>query len=101
VLGVDSTGRVTLPAEARKAIGVPCETSVAAIRRGMTVILRSGGVRLFVPVDGRWPIELPPWPQRRNPAARSGRSQSSRVADGPRSPTTIADELIDVAGEER
>lgn len=42
VLGVESTGRVTLPAEARKAIGVPSETSVAASCRGTTLVLRPG-----------------------------------------------------------
>ena len=59
VIGVESTGRITLPPGARGVLG--SESSVQAISREGVLVLHHGGVGASLPIDRRGRLILPAW----------------------------------------
>jgi hypothetical protein len=58
VVGVEPTGRITLPPGARRVLG--SESSAQAVSRG-GMVLHRGGVGASLPIDGRGRLILPAW----------------------------------------
>ena len=59
VVGVEPTGRITLPPGARQVLG--SESSAQAVSRGGMLVLHRGGVGASLPIDGRGRLILPAW----------------------------------------
>jgi len=59
VIGVESTGRITLPPGARRVLG--SESSAQAVSRGGMLMLHHGGVGASLPIDRRGRLILPAW----------------------------------------
>ena len=59
IVGVEPTGRMTLPAGARQVLG--SESSAPAVSRGGMLVLHRGGVGASLPIDGRGRLILPAW----------------------------------------
>jgi hypothetical protein len=59
---VEPIGRITLPADARRALDV--DASFQAVTRGRTLVLRRGGLGARLPIDQRGSLVLPLWLRR-------------------------------------
>jgi hypothetical protein len=68
VVGVEPTGRITLPPGAHQAIG--SASGAQAVTRGGMIVLRHGGEGASLPIDRRGRLILPAW--LRTPARSSG-----------------------------
>jgi hypothetical protein len=59
VVGVEPTGRITLPPGARQVLG--SEPSVQAVSRAGVLVLHRAGVGASMPIDARGRLILPAW----------------------------------------
>ena len=59
VVGVEPTGRITLPPHVRQVLG--SESSAQAVSRGGMLVLHHGGVGASLPIDRRGRLIVPAW----------------------------------------
>ncbi len=97
---MEPIGRITLPADARRALDL--DASLQAFTRDRTLVLRRGGLGARLPLDRRGRLVLPPWLRRA--ADLSGSVLvSARIADSPTvvvAPSCVLDDLVDDAAGE-
>ncbi|MGH8958158.1 MAG: hypothetical protein ACRDVK_05740, partial [Acidimicrobiia bacterium] len=88
------------PAGARRALDV--DTSLQAITRDRTLVLRRGGLGAHRPIDQRGRLVLPPWLRRAVDLSGSV-LVAARIGDSPTvvvAPSSLLDDLVDDAAGE-